>query len=342
MGDQVCEIEEIEEEVAMATVQEHRKVNYNAPDSSDGGPHISSRDISPKPAAQNGGDKTDAEQRRHRKGKEGSGGLPLYVFLQESVASESGKKVDPRCPNASNPYHMCTDHCLTKMREIKRDDAPKSPFSFRSRHSRSSSTGSSREGVKVDPRCPNSSNPYHECTDNCRSKFGQTDREEGTKYPFPIIPHGSPTSSEGSSRESRKVNPRCPNSSNPYHECTDNCRSKFHLTDQKDKAKSPSHLFSRSSRSSSAASSRKLGDSGKVDPRCVNASNPYHECSDNCFKKLQEGHHTVPNTPDSSTSRKSKGKVQSVERREGVQPDCVNASNPYHKCNNYCFEKMQR
>ncbi|XP_078173136.1 uncharacterized protein LOC144566985 isoform X17 [Carex rostrata] len=287
MGDQVCEIEEIEEEVAMATVQEHRKVNYNAPDSSDGGPHISSRDISPKPAAQNGGDKTDAEQRRHRKGKEGSGGLPLYVFLQESVASESGKKVDPRCPNASNPYHMCTDHCLTKMREIKRDDAPKSPFSFRSRHSRSSSSaGSSREGVKVDPRCPNSSNPYHECTDNCRSKFGQTDREEGTKYPFPIIPHGSPTSS--------------------------------------------------------AASSRKLGDSGKVDPRCVNASNPYHECSDNCFKKLQEGHHTVPNTPDSSTSRKSKGKVQSVERREGVQPDCVNASNPYHKCNNYCFEKMQR
>lgn len=48
MGDQVCEIEEIEEEAAMATVQEHRKVNYNAPDSSDSGPHIS-RDISPKP-----------------------------------------------------------------------------------------------------------------------------------------------------------------------------------------------------------------------------------------------------------------------------------------------------
>jgi hypothetical protein len=49
MGDQVCEIEEIEEieEAAMATVQEHIKVNYNPPNSSDGGPHITTGDISP-------------------------------------------------------------------------------------------------------------------------------------------------------------------------------------------------------------------------------------------------------------------------------------------------------
>jgi hypothetical protein len=46
MGDQVCEIEEIEE-AAMATVQEHGEVNYNPPDFSDGGPHITTGDISP-------------------------------------------------------------------------------------------------------------------------------------------------------------------------------------------------------------------------------------------------------------------------------------------------------
>jgi hypothetical protein len=61
--------------------------------------------------------------------------------VRENVASEGGRKVDPRCPNASNPYHMCTDHCATKMSEARRDDGPKSPFSFLSRHSRSSSSG---------------------------------------------------------------------------------------------------------------------------------------------------------------------------------------------------------
>lgn len=49
MGDQVCEIEEIGEEAAMATVrEEHRKVNYNQPDFSDAGPHISNGDVSPR------------------------------------------------------------------------------------------------------------------------------------------------------------------------------------------------------------------------------------------------------------------------------------------------------
>ncbi|KAJ4776874.1 GCIP-interacting family protein [Rhynchospora pubera] len=293
--------------------------------------------------AQNGEDKAGGEQRRHRKGKEGSGGLPLYIFLQESVATGgSGRKVDPRCPNKSNPYHVCTDYCLTKMSETKRDDGPKSPFSLLSRHSRSSSSdGSSRGGTKVDPRCPNSSNPYHECTENCHLKFRQTDREDRTKSPFPLFSRSSPTSSDGSSRENRKVDPRCPNSTNPYHECSDNCQSKFNQTDREDKAKSPFHLFFRNSSTSSGGNSEYLGDNRKVDPRCVNASNPYHECGDHCLKKL-EGNHAVPKSPDSSTSRKSKGNVQNVERREGVHPDCANASNPYHKCTNNCFEKMQR
>lgn len=32
--------------------------------------------------AQNGGHKSDEERRRHRKGKDGSGGLPLYLFCE--------------------------------------------------------------------------------------------------------------------------------------------------------------------------------------------------------------------------------------------------------------------
>ena len=57
-----------------------------------------------------------------------------------------GKKVDPRCPNAPNPFHVCTDHCLAKMAEAsavsRSSEGGKSPLSIFSRHSRRSSSSS--------------------------------------------------------------------------------------------------------------------------------------------------------------------------------------------------------
>jgi hypothetical protein len=58
-------------------------------------------------------------------------------------ADGDGKKVDPRCPNAPNPFHVCTEHCAAKMAEVSRSsEGGKSPMSLFSRHSRRSSSSS--------------------------------------------------------------------------------------------------------------------------------------------------------------------------------------------------------
>lgn len=127
-------------------------------------------------AEQNGSTHSDGElqakpRRRDRAG--GSGGLPFYVFREhlpsfapissQQLSEESmrirfdlgfgavvregadgdGKKVDPRCPNAPNPFHVCTEHCAAKMAEVSRSsEGGKSPMSLFSRHSRRSSSSS--------------------------------------------------------------------------------------------------------------------------------------------------------------------------------------------------------
>ncbi|KAJ3672574.1 hypothetical protein LUZ60_007295 [Juncus effusus] len=345
MGDQVCEIEEIQD-----AAEEQRKViemdqrDPSCVHASDDlyhrcSEHCLRRSPAEEPTnddrpvtvlAQNG--HKNAEQGKRRvKRKDGSGGLPLYVFLQDG-SNKEGKTVDPKCKNASNPYHICTNYCVTKMNnEIKRDSTPKSPLSFLSRHSSfSSSSGRSNKTVgenkKVDPKCKNASNPYHECTDRCFNNRAGSAPALQVQY--------------GSNEEVKynKVDPKCPNASNLYHECNDLCLTKLKLNGgpkREEGPKSPFSFLSRLSSSSSTGSSGKHGENNKVDSRCKNASNPYHECNDICFQKL---HVSNPSTPDLSMGRNSK---ENGERRE-VNPSCLNASNPYHKCTDKCFDKIQR
>jgi hypothetical protein len=80
------------------------------------------------------------------KRKEKKKWVPLSLSPSLAVREGSdgdGKKVDPRCPNAPNPFHVCTDHCLAKIAEAGRSsEGAKSPISLFSRHSRRSSSSS--------------------------------------------------------------------------------------------------------------------------------------------------------------------------------------------------------
>ncbi|CAN6215664.1 unnamed protein product [Urochloa humidicola] len=215
--------------------------------------------------------------RRRDKGG-GSGGLPLYVFLREGSDGE-GKKVDPRCPNAPNPFHVCTDHCLAKMAEAGRSsEGAKSPLSLFSRHSRRSSSSSEEGSVKstgsrkVDPKCPNAANPFHECGEHCGAKMQQVVQHKGITMQSPRKKAGK----DVPAIPNWKVDPRCPNASNPFHMCAQYCFDHLNETAQTSKTKSDKKKGKTVS---------KEVERGETNPDCANASNPYHKCGEQCKRK---------------------------------------------------------
>nr|CAB3471410.1 unnamed protein product [Digitaria exilis] len=227
----------------------------------DGSTHSDPGDLQPRP-------------RRRDKGG-GSGGLPLYVFLREGSDGD-GKKVDPRCPNAPNPFHVCTDHCLAKMAEAGRSsDGGKSPLSLFTRHSRRSSSSSEEGSVKsagsrkVDPKCPNAANPFHECGDHCAAKMQQVEPRKGASIMSPRKKGGK----DLAVIQNWKVDPRCPNASNPFHMCAQYCFDHVNETTQTSATKSD--------KKKSKAVSKEV-ERGEVNPDCANASNPYHKCGEHC------------------------------------------------------------
>lgn len=214
--------------------------------------------------------------RRRDKGG-GSGGLPLYVFLREGSDGD-GKKVDPRCPNAPNPFHVCTDHCLAKMAEAGRSsEGAKSPLSLFSRHSRRSSSSSEEGSVKsagsrkVDPKCPNAGNPFHECGEHCGAKMQQVEQHKGTKMQSPRKKGGK----DVTVIPNWKVDPRCPNASNPFHMCAQYCFDHLIETTQTSATKSD--------KKKGKAVSKEV--EREINPDCANASNPYHKCGEHCKRK---------------------------------------------------------
>ncbi|KAG8074656.1 hypothetical protein GUJ93_ZPchr0006g41384 [Zizania palustris] len=67
--------------------------------------------------------------------------------------------------------------------------------------------------------------------------------------------------------------------------------------------------------------------SAKSQPECINSSNPFHECSDYCLRKIAE-------------ERKRLDDEQRPPQDRTFHPDCINASNPYHVCSEYCFKRI--
>ncbi|KAL6603502.1 hypothetical protein ACP70R_043863 [Stipagrostis hirtigluma subsp. patula] len=71
---------------------------------------------------------------------------------------------------------------------------------------------------------------------------------------------------------------------------------------------------------------------GNSQPECINSSNPYHECSDYCLRKIAEARERVADEqPDA---------WQGPPEQRTVHPECINASNPYHECTEYCFKRI--
>ncbi|AQK67103.1 hypothetical protein ZEAMMB73_Zm00001d014753 [Zea mays] len=77
-------------------------------------------------------------------------------------------KVDPRCPNASNPFHMCAQYCFDHLSETAQTSAAKSD----KRRGKGVSEDEGRGETKTNPGCANASNPYHKCGDQCKRKGG--------------------------------------------------------------------------------------------------------------------------------------------------------------------------
>ncbi|KAL5223744.1 hypothetical protein ABZP36_010383 [Zizania latifolia] len=229
----------------------------------------------------NGSTHSDGElqpkpRRRDRAG--GSGGLPFYIFLREGSDGD-GKKVDPRCPNAPNPFHVCTDHCIAKMAELSRSsEGGKSPISLFSRHSRRSSSSSedgsvrSSNSKKVDPKCTNAANPFHECGEYCAAKMKEVEQQKRTDKKSLRKKAGK----EIAEMPNWKVDPRCPNASNPFHICAQYCFDHLSETGQKNAGQPDSRK---------GKAVLKAEQNGEINPDCLNSSNPYHKCGQYCKRK---------------------------------------------------------
>jgi hypothetical protein len=131
---------------------------------------------------------------------------------------------------------------------------------------------------------------------------------------------------------SRKVDPKCPNAGNPFHECSEYCATKMQQVEQH---RSPNNMKSPRRKGGKDVA---VIQNWKVDPRCPNAGNPFHICAQYCFDHLSE-----PAQSNATKSDKKKGKDVSKEAQRGeINPDCANASNPYHQCGEYCKRKGDR
>ncbi|CAL5049627.1 unnamed protein product [Urochloa decumbens] len=221
-----------------------RGVAKHPPPGNEGSTHSDPGGLNPRP-------------RRRDKGG-GSGGLPLYVFLREgsdaegkkmaeagrssesaksplslfsrhsrrssssseegSVKSAGSRKVDPKCPNAANPFHECGEHCAGKMQQAEQRKGTKmqSPSPRR----KGGKDVAAIPNWKVDPRCPNASNPFHMCAQYCFDQLNEASHTSATKSDKK---KGKAVSKEV---ERGEINPDCVNASNPYHKCGEQCKRK--------------------------------------------------------------------------------------------------------------------
>ncbi|XP_020229204.1 uncharacterized protein LOC109810202 [Cajanus cajan] len=77
--------------------------------------------------------------------------------------------------------------------------------------------------------------------------------------------------------------PNCVNLSNPYHQCTQACSQS---TNTKHTNKKKSSGYGRSVTDGQLG--KKMNDQKRTYSGCPKASNPYHQCDDNCYKRLSD------------------------------------------------------
>ncbi|XP_034903274.1 uncharacterized protein [Populus alba] len=83
-----------------------------------------------------------------------------------------------------------------------------------------------------------------------------------------------------------------------------------------------------------------MAENGRVHPDCMNASNPYHECGVACLERISQGKRRKEKKQSDYHNGVNEGwssKNKDEERR--AQPTCPKASNPYHKCEEFCSNR---
>ncbi|PKA66383.1 hypothetical protein AXF42_Ash007080 [Apostasia shenzhenica] len=147
----------------------------------------------------------------------------------------------------------------------------------------------------------------------------------------------------------RGVNPECPNASNPFHICAEYCPhgapksmivknlngvgGKEIGAKMQVRAAAPNGVGSKDN-------GEKIEGRGRaVDPLCVNASNPFHECANYCTRRSPDGKISPKGAKLVNAGGSRRGSI--VVERKDVDPRCVNASNPFHRCAEYCSQKIK-
>ncbi|KAJ6365353.1 hypothetical protein OIU76_030179 [Salix suchowensis] len=86
-----------------------------------------------------------------------------------------------------------------------------------------------------------------------------------------------------------------------------------------------------------------MAENGRVHPDCVNSSNPYHECGVACLEKLSQGKR-MKEKKQSDYHNGVNEELQwpiprGVKKESGGANRCSKASNPYHKCEEFCSNR---
>ncbi|KAK8263372.1 hypothetical protein V6Z11_D12G037600 [Gossypium hirsutum] len=97
--------------------------------------------------------------------------------------------------------------------------------------------------------------------------------------------------------ENGKVRPNCANAANPYHVCGAYCLEK--IADGKGYKEKDKKILDNRYGIKEVVRNKRTDDGGRSQPNCPKASNPYHECNDNC------------------TQRSSKANIQGVRKESG-------------------------
>ncbi|XP_022986089.1 uncharacterized protein LOC111483943 isoform X3 [Cucurbita maxima] len=107
------------------------------------------------------------------------------------MAGKGNERLD--CTHASNPYHVCFEHCSEKKGESKKQIARKYSGDGAMKYS-----GERKKTVRSD--CTNGSNPYHNCNEFCSNIITHSGR--------PRAERDSAAGSGGATKDSRPKSPR--------------------------------------------------------------------------------------------------------------------------------------
>ncbi|KAJ8509969.1 hypothetical protein OPV22_000403 [Ensete ventricosum] len=189
---------------------------------------------------------------------------------------------------------------------------------------------------KVNPDCINASNPFHVCGESCvQRSYGSNTRSPLLNLAGAAQAGNRRKEDRGNIAAERNVDLSCPNASNPYHQCDGYCFSRNPAVNgQKEKRSAQNGGIQKENQGFAIAEKN-------VNPSCLNATNPYHQCAEYCSPKKSE---EVKSQNKERRSVENGVKMQDnrMIQREQIHPNCVNASNPYHKCGEYCFQKISQ